>query len=130
MVRLDLWAVLGPSFSGREYVSMHTINGWGGKITDDTLIHELTHVWQYEKMGAAYMSRALHAQNVQGSAAYEYGGVAGLEANTAKGLSAFNPEAQGNIIQHYYRLSVGLSVDGATEADLPTYLRYVNDVRR
>ena len=132
LVRLDLWAVLGPSWTGREYVSMHTINGWGGKITNATLIHELTHVWQYEKMGAAYMSRALHAQAVQGDAAYSYGGVSGLNANASKGLSAYNPEAQGNIVQDYYKLTAGEEVEGGsiTAADIPSYQPYIDELKK
>jgi hypothetical protein len=30
LVRIDEYAVLGPSWTKREYTSFHTINGWGG----------------------------------------------------------------------------------------------------
>lgn len=54
-------AIIGPLFSDRAYTSFHTINNWGtnwGTVASnvpDTMIHELTHVWQYENAGAIYM---------------------------------------------------------------------------
>lgn len=128
LVRIDEYAVLGPSFSGREYVSFHTINGWG-KIEPATLIHELTHVWQYEKMGAMYMPRALHGNSKPGF--YEYGGVPKLIENKDKGLSAFNVEQQGDIMADYYRIRNGMEPEhgSGTEADLIHYEVYVNEVR-
>lgn len=53
-------AVTGAK-SGRPFTTLHTINTWG-PIDDQTLIHELTHVWQYENTGAVYMPNALSAQ--------------------------------------------------------------------
>ncbi|GGN58731.1 hypothetical protein GCM10010112_12740 [Actinoplanes lobatus] len=100
LVRLDEHAVIGPAFSHREYTSFHTINGWG-PITPDTLIHELTHVWQYERAGAIYMPQALHAQ-IWG-AGYTYGGIAGLTAakTAGTGFGDFNREQQAQIVQDF-----------------------------
>jgi hypothetical protein len=105
-VRLDERAVLGPAFSGREYTSFHTINGWGA-IHDDVLIHELTHVWQYEQAGAIYMPQAIHAQ--KWGAGYNYGGAAGLRAAQAAGdkFSSFNREQQAQIVQDFSKLRRG-----------------------
>jgi Domain of unknown function (DUF4157) len=105
-VRLDERAVLGPAFSGREYTSFHTINGWGS-IDDDVLLHELTHVWQYEQAGAIYMPQAIHAQ--KWGAGYNYGGAAGLRAAQAAGdkFSSFNREQQAQIVQDFSKLRRG-----------------------
>ena len=103
LVRLDEHAVLGPAFSHREYTSFHTINGWG-PVASATLIHELTHVWQYERAGAIYMPQALHAQ-IWG-AGYGYGGTAGLAAAKAagRGFGSFNREQQASIVEHFSTL--------------------------
>lgn len=68
------------------------------------LIHELTHAWQFEKMGWGYVIRALSAQlNLKG-AAYDFGPFDQLISRRSQGatLSSFNPEQQGNITRAYY----------------------------
>lgn len=129
LVRVDEYAVLGPSWSKRDYTSFHTINGWG-KITDDVLIHELVHVWQYETAGAIYMPQAIHAQ-VWGEG-YDYKGVTGLRKakNAGKDIHSFNREQQGQIVQDFYRIKQGKAPynPGGTAADLPLYAYFVKDV--
>jgi hypothetical protein len=99
-VRLDARAVCGPAFSKRPYTSFHTVNGWG-PIRPEVLIHELTHVWQYERSGAIYMPQALHAQ--RWGAGYIYGGADGLTAARAAGLglTGFNREQQASIVEDF-----------------------------
>lgn len=125
LVRVDNHALLGPSWTKRAYVSFNTINAWG-PLDDHTLIHELTHVWQYQKMGAIYMPKAIHAQKTEG---YEYGGIAELRKRQAagQGLSSFNLEQQGQITGDYYVLKAG---GKASAADLATYEHFVNEVRK
>jgi hypothetical protein len=100
LVRLDERAVIGPAFSQRQYTSFHTINGWG-PTPRDVLLHELTHVWQYERAGAIYMPQALHAQLF--GEGYDYHGSAGLTAAKAAGrdLLSFNREQQAQIVQDF-----------------------------
>ena len=61
------------------------------------LIHELTHVWQYQKMGWRYLGSALKAQLSQGAQAYDFGGEAGLLEARQQGAQAgrFQPGAAG-----------------------------------
>ena len=76
------------------------------------LIHELTHVWQYHHTGGTYITKALRAQFGKGLKAYDYGGVAGLQAAALanRSLNDFNPEQQGDITRDYYiRLKLQLS---------------------
>lgn len=124
LVRVDERGLIGPSWTKRAYVSFHTINAWGG-LDDHTLIHELTHAWQYEKMGAIYMPLALHAQSADG---YEYGGIDSLRKRQAEGegLSSFNLEQQGDIMADYYS---GKMSGQLTGADLATYEHFVKYVR-
>lgn len=84
------------------------------------LVHELMHVWQGQHTGPSSMARALVGQL---SAGYAYGGQSALRRHAARGLQAFNPEQQGDIMRDYYRhLAAG--------TDVRAYLPYVEQVRR
>jgi hypothetical protein len=128
LVRVDEAALLGPSWTDREYTSFHTINGWGA-VSLDTLLHELTHVWQYETAGAIYMPQALHAQATAG---YNYGGIPGLQAARAarQRLSTFNREQQAQIVQDFFRIAQGRVplMSAGTRSDQPLYAWFVKDV--
>lgn len=112
-VRIDeysLIAWIGSLFSGgggMGVTTFHTIN-FNHKIKTAPgnsdmawLIHELTHVSQYEHVGSQYIGEALHAQATGG---YGYGGEAGLLAAFAAGkhLRDFNREQQGDIARDFY----------------------------
>lgn len=115
LVRLDKRALLGPARTKRDYTSFHTINCWG-ESRRDVLIHELTHVWQYERAGAIYMPQALHAQ-FRG-AGYRYGGVAGLHDGE---WDAFNREQQAQIVQDFFRMR-------RSHPDIEVYASFVQKV--
>jgi hypothetical protein len=68
------------------------------------LIHEMTHVWQYQHMGWSYLWKALNAQFQLGAQAYDYGGEAGLMQAfmESRHLTDFNLEQQGDICRSYY----------------------------
>jgi hypothetical protein len=61
-----------------------------------TLIHELTHVWQYETMGSAYLGAL--------GDTYDYGGLGELIVRKNNGfkLTDFNEEQEGEVLRHYY----------------------------
>lgn len=102
-----------PAIQGKAkaYVSFHTIN-FEKELPSQTLIHELVHVWQYERYGSVYISEALWAQRWGGG--YDYGGLLPLKNySEGKGLSAFNFEQQADIIEDYYRWKTGLSLQWA-----------------
>ena|SRR5690554_551828 len=61
------------------------------------LIHELTHVAQYECVGARYIPEAIYGQATKG---YNYGGGAALIGCNFKD---FNREQQAEIIKDFYR---------------------------
>ncbi len=86
------------------------------------LIHELTHVWQYQHFGLAYLPQVLWAHLRNGSETYEYGFEQGLEKTLARGekLENFNREQQGEIARHYYyRLKQG--------QDVSAWLPFIHD---
>jgi hypothetical protein len=106
---------LDNAVDNRPFTTFHTINTWGPLNNESTLIHELTHVWQYEQDGAIYITEALQAQH--SDAGYGYGGVAGLEKQLANGggLTDFNREQQGDVLEQYYELRTDGKTDGKTE---------------
>jgi hypothetical protein len=128
-VRIDEYAVAGPKQKRFCYVSFYMINSWG-PMQNSTLIHELMHVWQYEKMGALYMVNALRAQ--QSFMAYNYGGVDQLKKYLTEGkdLLDFNPEQQAEIITDYFLLKNGYAPQWgcATEMDIAIYKKFIEDL--
>jgi hypothetical protein len=128
-VRIDEYAVAGPRQKRFCYVSFYLINSWG-PMRNKTLIHELMHIWQYEKMGALYMVNALRAQ--QSAMAYNYGGVDQLKQYLKKGqdLLDFNPEQQADIIADFFLLKNGYAPQWgcATEMDLAIYKKFIEDL--
>lgn len=88
--------------SAQAFVTFNTIN-FKGSISDAIFIHELMHVYQYQKYGSMYIYRALKAQNSK--QAYDYGGLYGLSEAALKDvkLNAFNFEQQAMIMEDYFR---------------------------
>jgi Ca2+-binding RTX toxin-like protein len=97
-VRLDEHSLM--AWIGRTHVTGYIINSTEN-IDDRTMIHELTHVWQYVNNGLVYIPEAIDAQNGEG---YDFGGIAGLTAtkNAGGGMSSYNREQQGEIVATYY----------------------------
>ena len=95
-----------------------------GPMTTATLIHELTHVWQYQHGGAAYISDSLCAQVAAwastGSrdAAYDLTGVVAA----GKHFSEYSAEHQAMIVETYYS-------DPEKRAD-PVYQALIDEVRQ
>lgn len=125
-VRVDERAYLGPRTGNFCYVSGYTINSWGA-MSDAILIHELTHVWQYQHLGIVYIPRALAAQ--YSSEGYDYGGVKALREAIVinKTLLDFNYEQQADIIEDYFRLSMGIrpSWGNGTADNLEVYAHFL-----
>lgn len=69
------------------------------------LIHELTHVWQYQCMGWRYLPIALNLQMKYGAKSYDYGDEGGLLARLKQGwrFKNFNLEQQGDITRAFYQ---------------------------
>jgi len=68
------------------------------------LIHELTHAWQYQQLGWAYLTEALKAQFRGKAGAYDFGNETGLDQRRHEGflITTFNLEQQGDIARSYY----------------------------
>lgn len=68
------------------------------------LIHELTHVWQYQHIGINYLFKAIQGHIRLGSKVYDFGGRTGLKKSVDEGkeFAEFNPEQQGDIVRTIY----------------------------
>jgi hypothetical protein len=70
------------------------------------VVHELTHVYQYEKVGSRYLGEAVYVLIKTRRDCYNYGGVAGLGQAWLEGrcYGDYNREQQAKITQDYYFL--------------------------
>ena len=129
-LRIDDRAVFGPKYGHFAYVSYFTINCYG-RMTEQTFIHELMHIWQYQKYGSMYILHALWAQQTKEN--YNYGGLAKLmEAKRAgRRLAYFNFEQQADIIEDYYLIKNGCRPQwgSAGPEDLIYYEYFLNEVK-
>ncbi len=111
-VRLDEKSFVGCRQFRFAYVGFYFVNSWG-QLSDPVLIHELVHVWQFQRLGSVYIPRALWAQRTPEG--YNYGGISALkkalerherETHTSALLS-FNYEPQADIVADYFSLKNG-----------------------
>jgi hypothetical protein len=92
----------------RAFTAWHTVAMPRRERTSNAyfalVVHELTHVYQYERVGTVYIGQALHSQSRMGREAYHYGGKDGLAQARAAGkrYSDYNREQQGQIAQDYH----------------------------
>jgi hypothetical protein len=90
------------------FTTWHTVNfprdGRHSRSNHAILIHELTHVYQYERVGSRYMSEAIHMLIKTKRDCYDYGGAEGLLQAKAAGkcYHAYNREQQAQIVQDYF----------------------------
>jgi hypothetical protein len=105
-VRMDERARIGCRRHHFAYVGFNCINSWGA-LSEPHFIHELMHVWQYQRFGSVYIPRALYAQRTP--EAYDYGGIEAIReaAMPGKGLLDFNWEQQAEIVSDYFCLLNG-----------------------
>lgn len=85
------------------YVTLNTIN-YRHSISKPIFIHEMVHIWQYQRFGSAYIYRALKAQcSIE---KYDYGGLENLYSCMIRHqkFTDFNFEQQGAIVEDYARL--------------------------
>ena len=101
---------------GRAFATFHTVNlprtGRRSRSHLDIIVHELTHVYQFELVGSMYFWQAIRAQRTNG---YWYGEWQQLEKDRGNGkrFRDYNREQQGKIAQDYYSevVAKGLSAE-------------------
>ncbi len=106
---------------GRAVTTAHVLHFAKGGEPLHTVVHELTHVAQYEKTGSAYMAEAIHAQAF--GAGYNYGNLPTQQA-TGKHFKDFNREQQAQICEDYY-----LTLHGSGPTPQADLLPYINEMQ-
>ncbi len=132
VISIDESSYLGIKWRpvAKAYATFHHINTWN-KMENSVFIHELIHIWQYQKFGSVYLVRALLAQYSEKK--YNYGGIAAIKKAIAKrwNLQNFNYEQQGDIVQDYYRIREGYPPlwGMATIQDLDYYEYFIKQIK-
>ncbi len=99
------------------FATWHSINlprtGRHTRQNRGIVVHELTHVYQYERVGTRYLGEAIYMLIKTKRDCYNYGGTQGLIGACATGrrYRHYNREQQAMITQDYYvRCEKGLDV--------------------
>lgn len=109
----------------RAFATFHTLNlptaGRHQRDNIDIVVHEIIHVYQYERAGSRYFAEALLGQHEDG---YDYGGPEGLKLalHQGKRLRNFNREQQAQIAQDYFAAI-------RTRGDLTPYEPFIHQMR-
>ncbi len=92
------------------FVTFNTIH-FSNKISIPIFIHEMVHIWQYQKFGSVYIFRALKAQ--VSKEGYNYGGTENLYSKMLDNyiFTDFNFEQQGEIFEDFCRMKESEHVD-------------------
>jgi hypothetical protein len=132
-VRFDEHSLM--AWIGRTHTTGFIINSTSN-VSDDVMIHELTHVWQYVNDGLVYIPEAVDAMN--SDEGYDYGGVDNLRTKKAagQGLRTFNREQQGAIVADYFSLiqsartieASGQYASSVLREKLDVYIYFVKEV--
>jgi len=110
LIRVDENSVISM-IGGAAVTTFHVIHTPKGGISLDVMVHELTHVAQYENVGSVYMPQAVHAQIMHGrsggrssGSAYDYEREGSLANQRAAGrtFKDLNRESQAELVQDYY----------------------------
>lgn len=111
----------------RAFTTFHTVNLPAGESMD-IVVHELTHVYQYERTGTVYIGQAIHAQVAGGG--YDYGGPEGLvrDQEAGKHFRNYNREQQAQIAQDYYR-RILQGANGITDRQRQAYQFFIAELR-
>ena len=117
---------------GRAFTTFRTINirttGPKSRERVDIMVHELVHVYQFERVGSVYIPKALWAQWTSG---YRYGGTPQLirDRQEGKRFRDYNFEQQGQIAQDYYREVVARGL-ADSHPSRGAYEPFIEELRR
>ncbi len=91
------------------------------------LMHELGHVWQFQRWGWAYLFRAIWVQMRKRTAAYELPDIAGLRKLREQGVTLFDfsVEQQGDVFKYCY---LNLCDHGEDSEAYQAYAAFVGDI--
>jgi hypothetical protein len=114
LIRVDENSLISK-IGGAAVTTFHVLHYPKGGIPLDVVVHELTHVAQYEYAGSVYMPQAVHAQSKYGrsggvgsGSAYDYERTGSLASQRAAGktFKDLNRESQAELVQDFYNCKI------------------------
>ncbi len=126
-VRINSQMSMRIERKAHAYVTLNTIN-YRQQISRPIFIHEMVHIWQFQRFGSMYIYRALKAQSSKMK--YDYGGLEKLYSGmiSQHKFIDFNFEQQGAIIEDYCRL-VSSPDSYSSPIVIASYEYYANQLR-
>jgi hypothetical protein len=126
LVRLGKWVnqLFGDKNAGERAITTFHIIHAPAVLDIETAVHELTHVAQYDRVGAVYMPQALHGQTSE--MGYDYGDLAKARAD-GKHYKDFNREQQAQIAEDYYLVTHGRG--GSYTGTVDTLQPFIDEMR-
>jgi hypothetical protein len=121
---IKIGTTLGKAFGSdvlpAAITTMHVIHLPKGGVAAHVMVHELTHVCQYELVGAIYMPEAIHAQQTAG---YDYGDISQPPSVTGRHFADMNREQQAQLVEDYWAVTNGGTAEkGGTKETLEPYI--------
>lgn len=113
------------------FATWHTINlprtGNHTRANLAVVVHELTHVYQYERLGSRYLGEAIYVLVKTKRNCYNYGSIEGLRRAAAAGKEYcdYNREQQAMMIQDYFTLRER----GADVSDYEPFVAHLREGR-
>ncbi len=123
LIRVDEDSLVSR-ISGGAVTTFHVLHFPKGGVSIDVVVHELTHVAQYESVGAVYIPQALHAQSKYGRSGgkgtrsaydYERDGPLATQRAAGKKFKDLNRESQAELVQDYYKCKTATPPDPCTD---------------
>jgi len=133
LVRIDENSIISM-IGGAAVTTYHIIHTPNGGLPLDIMVHELTHVAQYEHVGSVYMPEAIHAQLKYGrsggrgsKSAYDYErtGSLAMQRKLGKRFKDLNRESQAELVQDYY-----LCLTDIPPRKCPDHIPFIKDMQR
>ena len=131
ITRDSIWSIGAPKTIGNT-IHMRSDSDWGHFVGDSlelteegkyTLIHEMTHVWQYQNGGIAYIPESLINQlwgwvkSGSRNAAYDWREAAKSKLPWAK----WNPEQQASLVEDYNKALRNIQEEHLNGSDYETF---------
>ncbi len=110
LIRVDENSIISK-IGGAYVTTFHVIHTPKGSAKLDVMVHEMTHIAQYEHIGSVYIPEAIHAQVKYGAgggrgskSAYDYERAGSLidQRSNGKKFKDLNRESQAELVQDYY----------------------------
>jgi hypothetical protein len=125
-VWVDQRSLLAAHHSIEAFVSFNCIN-YRNAISDAVFLHEMVHIWQYQRFGSIYIALAWRAHRREN--VYDYGGPYALYKEMLRGslFTSFSVEQQAEIVEDYYRLYQGHPQE--TDLTAQAYIYFIRQLQ-